>query len=107
MSDFIQVVTTVEHEEDGARLAHLAVGEGLAACVQIAGPILSVYRWQGEIEQANEYQVVLKSRMALFAQLEKLLVASHPYDVPEIIATPLVACGALYEQWLEDALPHG
>jgi periplasmic divalent cation tolerance protein len=104
MSEFIQVVTTVEHREDGERIARLVVAERLAACVQISGPMLSVYPWQGQIEEAHEYRVTLKSRRTLFAQLEKILEANHPYDVPEIIATPLVCCSKQYQQWLEDSL---
>lgn len=107
MTEFIQVVTTVEHKEDGVRLGRLLVAERLAACVQISGPVESIYRWQGQIEEASEYRVTLKSRESLFPKLAEILQAHHPYDVPEIIATPLARCSALYQQWLEEELSHG
>ncbi len=107
MTEFIQVVTSVACKEDGERLGRLLVAERLAACVQISGPMQSVYRWQGEIEEASEYRVTIKSRTTLFGRLETMLAAHHPYEVPEIIATPLVRCSAPYQQWLEEELSRG
>ncbi len=107
MIDFIQVVTTVPHKEDGLRLGRLLVQQHLVACVQIDGPIVSVYRWQGEIEEASEYRVTFKSRCSLFAKLEALVAEHHPYEVPELIATPVVHCSHHYQQWLDGELQNG
>ncbi len=67
MSDYIQVVTTTERREDAERIARALVEQRLAACAQVSGPITSTYRWQGEIETAQEWQCRAKSRRDLFA----------------------------------------
>jgi periplasmic divalent cation tolerance protein len=102
MTDHIQIVTTTETEEDARRIA-LALVEGrLAACVQVLGPTASTYRWQGKIETAAEWQCVAKTRTELFARVEEAIVHLHPYEVPEILAVPIVAENAGYAQWLDE-----
>jgi periplasmic divalent cation tolerance protein len=105
MTDYIQVVTTTETEEDAGRIARLLVEERLAACVQILGPVTSTYRWKGAIETSREWQCVAKSRRGLFAEVEKAIRRVHPYEVPEILAVPLVAGSEGYLEWLETELP--
>lgn len=100
MTGFIQLITTVETAADAERIANALLEERLAACVQIVGPITSHYWWQGAIEQATEYQCLIKSRQDLFAAVEAAIVAIHPYRTPEILATPVVAGGAGYLAWL-------
>lgn len=100
MVEMIEVVTTVEKKQDGVRLARLLVEKRLAACVQLSEPILSIYRWQGKVEEASEYRLTLKSRRSLFTQIVDLLESHHSYEVPEIIATSLVECSSSYEGWL-------
>lgn len=100
MSGFVQIVTTVETAADARRIATALLEQRLAACVQIVGPITSHYWWQGKIEQATEYQCLIKSRQALFAEVEQAIVAIHPYQTPEIVALPVVAGGSGYLTWL-------
>ena len=76
----------------------------LAACVQISGPIESIYRWQGKLETANEWQCVAKTSMAKYAAIEAAILKSHSYETPEIIATPIVEASEAYLNWLRDAL---
>lgn len=102
MNDFVQVVTTTERQEDARRIADLLVENRLAACVQIGGPITSVYRWQGKVERAQEWQCHIKTRQDLLDDVSEAIREIHPYEVPEIIAVPIVAGSRDYLTWLEE-----
>lgn len=102
MAEYIQVVTTAEHREDAQRIARELVERRLAACVQVVGPIASVYRWQGKIENAEEWQCWAKSRADLYAAIEQAIRRLHPYEVPEILAIPVLAGSPDYLKWLDD-----
>jgi periplasmic divalent cation tolerance protein len=101
MTDYIQVVTTTECQEDAERIARALVDQRLAACVQVSGPITSTYRWQGKIETAREYQCWAKTRRDLYQQVEQAIRHLHPYEVPEILAIPILSGSADYLAWLE------
>jgi periplasmic divalent cation tolerance protein len=101
MIDYIQVVTTTESREDAEQIARSLVEERLAACVQVIGPIISTYRWRGQIETAQEWQCWIKSRRDLYDRIEQAIRRLHPYEVPEILAIPAVAGSADYLAWLE------
>lgn len=101
MADFIQVVTTTEHKADAERIARMLVDSRLAACVQVLGPIASTYRWKDRIETGQEWQCVVKSRQDLFAQIDEAIRRDHPYDEPEVLATPIVAGSQGYLRWLD------
>ena len=104
MTDYIEVITTTEHREDADRIARALVDERLAACVQVDGPITSTYRWRGRIETGQEWRCVVKSRMCLFEQVEGVIRELHPYEVPQILAVPVVAGSSAYLAWLEEEL---
>jgi periplasmic divalent cation tolerance protein len=99
-STAIQVVTTTDSEAVAARLARMLVERRLAACVQIVGPVTSVYRWQGRIEEAREWQCLIKTREDLFEAVAAALRAVHPYECPEIVALPIDAGDPAYLDWL-------
>ena len=101
MSDCIQVLTTVERQEDAQAIARTLVDDRLAACVQIVGPITSIYRWQGEIRTAQEWQCFAKTRRALYSRVEQTIRRLHPYQVPEILAIDIAAGCPDYLAWLE------
>ena len=82
----LQVITTIDTKEGAQKLARLLVEERLAACVQIIGPIESIYRWQGKIETAEEWQCVIKTKKDFYEKVEKFIKKHHPYEVPEIMA---------------------
>jgi len=103
MTPYIQVVTTVADKTSAEQLAALLLEQRLAACVQIA-PCNSWYRWQGKIEQSEELVCTIKSRRDLFPELCRTIRAHHPYQVPEILATPVIAGTELYLNWLEKEL---
>ena len=103
-NDALVVLTTVERVEDGARLARLLVEQELAGCVQILPPMTSIYRWQGQVEEASEVLLLIKTTRAIYAQLEAALEQHHPYQTPEIIVLPVEAGAAGYLAWLTDAV---
>ncbi len=103
MTPYIQVVTTFPDQQGAETLAAHLLERQLAACVQIS-PCTSWYRWQGTIEQSGEMVCTIKSRRDLFAQLCKAIHTLHPYDIPEILVTPVVDGGASYLDWLDKEL---
>ncbi len=102
MSEYIQVLTTTENMEDARKIADALVDKRLAACVQIIGPITSTYRWEGSVQRTEEYLCQIKTRRDRYAELEAALAKLHPYDVPEIIALPIVEGSRDYLAWIDD-----
>ena len=100
MTDFIQVVTTVEQKADAENIAKLLVEKRLAACVQIIGPLTSYFQWQEKLDSAQEYLCLIKSRNDIFPKLEAAINKIHPYEVPEILAMPITKGGKNYLNWL-------
>jgi periplasmic divalent cation tolerance protein len=104
MENYIQVITTTAKKVDAEKIAASLVEKRLAACVQIVGPVQSTYRWEGKVEQAEEWQCLIKSRQDLFPELEQAIKKIHPYEIPEIIALTITAGSNDYRQWLRDEL---
>ena len=100
----ILVFTTTEKEKDAEDLAKVLVENRLAACVQIVGPIRSIYRWKVNIESADEWLCLIKSRKSLFNELEKTIKENHPYETPEITAIPIAAGSVEYLEWMKTEL---
>lgn len=100
MSDHLRVETTIDSADGAATLAGSVVEARLAACAQVAGPITSTYRWEGSITSDQEWLVVMKTAADRLDDLVEHLVSTHPYDVPEIVATPVVGGNADYLDWL-------
>jgi periplasmic divalent cation tolerance protein len=95
------VTTTAPSEADADRIAEAAVRERLAACAQVQGPIRSTFWWRGSLEHGTEWYCHLKTTGARLEALESLIAGLHPYEVPEIIATPIVEGHLPYLTWLE------
>ena len=104
MTGYIQVMTTVESKEDGIRIARQLVEQRLAACVQVIGPMTSIYRWQGAVQEAEEFLCIAKTRQGSFEAVRDAIGAIHPYEVPEIVAMPISAGSAGYLQWLDEEI---
>ena len=100
MTDFIEVHTTIDSQEAAQKIAESLVAKRLAACVQISGPITSIYWWQGKMEQAQEWVCTAKTQKQLYSQLEQAIQEVHSYDVPEILATEIVEGLQSYEDWI-------
>ena len=98
--DAIVILTTTADKKDAEALAQALLLHHLAACVQIAGPMESRYWWNERIESAREYLCLIKTRRERYAEVEKLLLELHPYDVPEIVALPACEISTGYFQWL-------
>lgn len=94
------VYVTTASEQDAQVLSQALVSEKLAACVNRIGPILSTYVWQDELQQDTEYLLVIKARQSDFERLQQRIEALHPYDLPEILALPVVAGSEKYLNWL-------
>jgi len=103
MTRFVQITTTVENKGDANTIAAHLLEQRLVACVQIS-KCTSMYHWQGTLENTDEYVLVMKTKVALFLSVQKILEEIHPYDVPEILATEVITGNASYLEWLEQEL---
>ena len=102
MADYIQLFTTTEKREDAEIIAREVVKKRLASCAQVVGPIKSTYWWKEKIEQTEEWLCIMKSRSDLYDELEEALKNIHPYEVPEIVAVPIVSGSQSYLEWLDN-----
>lgn len=93
------MLVTASSEPEAKAIAQALIQNRLAACVSIF-PIQSIYTWQGAIEEAQEWQLLIKTDLAKFAALEAKIQASHSYAVPEIIALPITQGAEAYLGWL-------
>jgi periplasmic divalent cation tolerance protein len=103
MTDCIIVLVTVGSADEGERIAETLVGEQLVACVNVIGPIRSIYRWEGHVQRDDEHLLVMKTRTALFDAVAARVCALHSYQTPEVIALPITAGSAGYLAWLTAA----
>lgn len=101
-SEFLVVLVTASSNEEAELIAEALVGERLAACVSIAGPVRSVYRWEGVVERSDEQLLIIKTRGAVFEALAERVRELHSYTTPEVIALPIEAGSASYLGWLRD-----
>jgi periplasmic divalent cation tolerance protein len=104
VAEYLQVLTTAGSEKEADRISAALVERGLAACVQVLGPIASRYRWQGKVETAGEWMCVAKTEASRYAAVEAAIREIHSYDEPEIVATPIVAGSKGYLDWIGESL---
>jgi len=102
-SESIVVYVTSPGEEEAAGLAHALVKAKLAACVNMISNVRSIYTWQGKIEDDRELLMIIKSQRHLFDRLAAKIREMHSYDVPEIIALPIVEGSPDYLRWLQES----
>ena len=102
MDDFVIVLTNLPDREAALRLAHELVAKRLAACVNVLAECTSVYRWRGAVENAREVPLLIKTRAARYPEVEAAIRGLHPYELPEIIAVPVVRGFEGYLQWIAD-----
>ena len=96
----ILVFSNLPDQASAAKLAALLIEQRLAACVNVQAPCTSVYRWQGKVETATEVPIFIKTTRERYPALEAAIRAHHPYELPEIIAVPLVAGLPAYLEWV-------
>ena len=104
MTDKIVVLTTCNSQEQGAQLARHLIEHRLAACVNILPGALSFYRWEGEIKNAPEAVLIIKSRRDVFPKLREAIAHLHAYEIPEIVALPILDGSDVYLNWLDAEL---
>lgn len=103
--DKIVVLTTCGSVREARRIARRLVETRLAACVNVGrSPVESIYRWKGNVESAREFLLVIKTSAIKFSRLERAIRELHSYEVPEIIALPVVAGSHNYLAWLDESL---
>jgi len=100
MTDKIVVLSTCAKAADAEKLARALVEEKLAACVSVVPRVRSYYRWKGELETADEFLLLIKTSRDLFDALKLELEKLHPFEVPEVLALPVVAGTENYLNWL-------
>ena len=106
--EYIIVLITTPNMDTGEMIANTLLEKKLAACVNFSAPIVSFYSWQGEINRDDEVLLIIKSRADLFeSQLIPAVEAVHPYEVPEIIALPILMGSSKYLSWIDEVtLPN-
>jgi periplasmic divalent cation tolerance protein len=104
MTDKVVVLTTCASPEQADRLARHLIEHRLAACVNILPAARSVYRWKDQIEEAAELVLVIKSRRDVFEKIREAIAHLHTYEVPEVIALPVVDGSEAYLSWLDREL---
>lgn len=101
MTDYVQVSTATPAREEAVALAQGAVKGRLAAGAQIVGPVASVFWHLGEFGEGEEYKLLLTTTRARYPELERYLLEAHPWDNPELIATPITGAPRCLE-WIAD-----
>jgi periplasmic divalent cation tolerance protein len=104
MSGCCQVTTTLPDQAAAELVATRLVEERLAACAQVIGPVRSTYWWAGKVEQADEWYCHLKTTLTRLPRLQTRMRELHPYEVPEIIAVPILQGNPDYLKWIQDTV---
>ena len=96
----LQICTTAVSEQAARALADALLQLRYVACVQIEGPVISRYWWKGVCEESVEWRLVMKTRVELYEEVERVIVELHEYETPEIVAIPIVAGSPEYLEWI-------
>lgn len=105
MTDKIVVLVTCGSAKEARKIARAVVEQRIAACANIAtSPVQSVYRWNGRVESAKEFLLIIKTTQSRFAKLKAEVKRLHSYDVPEIVALPISRGAATYLTWISDSV---
>lgn len=96
------VLTTAGSQEEARKIAHTLVERKLAACVNIVQQIESVYRWQGKVENATEWLLIIKTQAAAFARVCDAIKELHSYELPECVMIEISEGGEKYLKWISE-----
>ena len=102
--NYILILVATKDREEAEKITKALLNERLIACGNIAGPVTSFFHWSGQIEKSEECLVVMKSRVDLFAQVAERVKGLHSYEVPEILALPIVDGSKTYLDWMSAVL---
>jgi periplasmic divalent cation tolerance protein len=100
IADCVVVLVTIPGDVDAAAFARGLVEPGVAACVNVLPAMQSIYRWEGDVQQEAEHQVVIKTTSAAVPALWQRVQDLHPYDIPEFIVLPIVDGNEAYLKWI-------
>lgn len=95
-------MTNLPNRETARQLAEILINNRVSACVNMLGPCQSIYHWQGKTQNVEEIPLLIKTTVARYAEVERLIRANHPYELPEIICVPVSAGLPAYLQWIND-----
>lgn len=101
---YVIVIMTVPNREEAVKIVRTLLEEKLIACANLMDPVSSFFWWQGKIEEEKEVLVIMKSHENLFKKLSKRVTELHSYDVPEILALPIVDGSQAYLDWMKETL---
>ena len=102
MDEVILVITSLPDRAGAVRLARALVDRRLAACVNVLAECTSIFRWKGAVDETAEVPVLIKTRGARYAEVERAIRELHPYELPEIVAVPVQGGHDEYLQWVTD-----
>ena len=100
--DHVQVEFTIDDRAVGDAILDSLLADGMVACGQTVGPIVSRYWWDGSVQESEEWMVLLKTRTDLSAPVIDAIVAQHPYDTPEVVVLPIVDGALGYLEWIDE-----
>ena len=107
MNESLVVLTTAPTAEEADALAAALVERQLAACVQIVGPVTSVYRWEGAVQRSEERLLLVKTTAAAYPRVEAAIRELHSYECPEVVAQPIEAGSRDYLAWIRAHVGDG
>jgi periplasmic divalent cation tolerance protein len=100
MEDVVIITTTAVERRVLEEIAEDLLADRLVACVQILGPLRSLYWWKGRVEEADEWMAVMKTRESLYTTVEEAITRLHPYEVPQIVAVKPAGLAPPYHRWV-------
>jgi len=101
VEDFIIILVTTSSEEEGRKIAQALIEKRFAACVNLIKDIESIYRWKGKISDEREILILIKTRKKLYKSVEEEVKKLHSYEVPEIVALPIISGSKDYLYWID------
>lgn len=103
-NNYIIILVTSKDKQEAEKITQTLLKENLIACANIVNPVTSFFHWSGKIEVAEECLIIMKSRMDLFTQVAERVKSLHSYEVPEILALPIVEGSKTYLNWMSATL---
>ncbi len=103
-TDRVVVLVTVADEQEGRSIAEVLLNRRKAACVNIVPKVNSIFWWQGKLDSAQESLLIIKTRASLLPEIVRIVRKTHSYDVPEIIALPIVGGNEDYLKWIDNVV---
>lgn len=103
---YVMIFCTCPDQDSAERIAHHLVANRLVACVNLLPGVRSIYRWQDQIEQAQEHLLLIKTQKTSFERVQQAIEQMHPYEVPEIIAVPIEQGAERYLKWIDSCVTN-